>query len=376
MKIIADDKIPYLKGVLEPYIDVEYLPGGDITKEKLEEVVGLITRTRTKCNAELLAGSSVKAVASATIGIDHLDTGYCEENDIKWFNAPGCNSGGVQQWFITALMHYVTIKQLKLSDLTLGVIGVGNVGKKIVRFAESVGMRVLLNDPPREEREGSCQFRSLDVLQRECDVLTFHVPLTRSGKHKTFHMANDDFFKNVKPGTLLINSCRGEVVDTESLQRFLLSGVISDVILDVWENEPDLSKILLGKSFLATPHIAGYSIEGKANGTAAVVRAISGVLGFPLDEWYPDEVANQEPKVYKLNAKNKSFEELLFEVFSNTYNIKGDDKMLRSHPEKFEKLRSDYNYRNESVAWTIELNNGTPEMAQIFRNLGFNVIFN
>ncbi len=373
MKIIADNKIPYLKGVLEPFIEVVYSPGGEITKEKLNDVVGLITRTRTKCNEDLLAGTAIKAIASATIGIDHIDTHYCETNNIKWFNAPGCNSGGVQQWFITALLHYVIDKQKKLSDLTLGVIGVGNVGKKIVRFAEAVGMRVLLNDPPREEREGSCQFRSLDVLQQECDILTFHVPLITKGKYKTYHMADDDFFKKVKPETLLINSCRGEVVDTESLQNAMLSGIISDVIIDVWEDEPNLSRSLLEKCFLATPHIAGYSIEGKANGTAAVVRAIAKTFDFPLEEWYPDEVANQPSNVYLLNMEQKSFEELLLEVYATTYNIRADYKLLLDNPERFEDLRSNYNYRNEPIAWTIELFNKNLKFTALLKALGFKV---
>ena len=177
MKVIIDNKIPLLQGVLEPFIDVEYYPGKEISKEKVRDADALIIRTRTKCNADLLEGTSIKFIATATIGYDHIDTEYCKSRGIAWTNAPGCNSGSVMQFIASAILTWAKEKQINIEDRVLGVVGVGNVGNKVVRLAENLGMQVLLNDPPRERTEGKCGFVSLKGILRDADIITLHVPL-------------------------------------------------------------------------------------------------------------------------------------------------------------------------------------------------------
>ncbi len=194
MKIIIDDKIPYIKGALEPYAEVIYMPGGKTTAEVVKDADALITRTRTKCNEKLLAGSSVKFIATATIGFDHIDTAYCQKANIIWTNAPGCNSSSVEQYIASALMVMAEKKGFNLSEKTIGVVGVGNVGKKVARIADIFGMKVLLNDPPRARAESPEGFVELDVILRESDIITLHVPLNYEGIDKTFHLADESFF--------------------------------------------------------------------------------------------------------------------------------------------------------------------------------------
>ena len=214
MKVIIDDKIPFIKNALELYADVEYLAGNAITRDKLKDADAIIIRTRTKCNTELLEGTKVKFIASATIGYDHIDTQYCEEKDIFWTNAPGCNSGSVLQYMTSALLFYARQKNIDLKDRVLGVVGVGNVGRKIVKLAEVLDMRVVLNDPPKVREEGLCGFISLEGVLREADIISFHVPLNMNGEDKTYHLADTNFIEKMIDGSVLINTSRGEVVDT------------------------------------------------------------------------------------------------------------------------------------------------------------------
>ena len=209
MRIVADDKIPFLKGVFEPYAEVRYLPGGAIRQEDLRNADALITRTRTRCNRELLAGTPVRFIATATIGFDHIDAAAMKELEIDWTNAPGCNARSVAGYLAAALTGF----QRPLRGLTLGVVGVGNVGRRIVETGEALGMRVLRNDPPRAEREGSAGFSELAQLLEESDFITLHVPLERGGAHPTFHLADEVFLNAMKPGAVLLNTSRGEVAD-------------------------------------------------------------------------------------------------------------------------------------------------------------------
>ncbi|GET29786.1 4-phosphoerythronate dehydrogenase [Prolixibacter sp. SD074] len=202
MKIIIDDKIPYIKGALEPFAEVVYLPGSKTTPEVVKDAGALITRTRTKCNRELLEGSGVKFIATATIGFDHIDTEYCSETGIEWTNAPGCNSGSVEQYIASALAVLSQKRHFALSGKTLGIVGAGNVGKKVARIAGAYGMKVLLNDPPRERAEGKSNFVSLDEILAQSDIITLHVPLNMAGEDKTFHLADDAFFAKAKKKTI------------------------------------------------------------------------------------------------------------------------------------------------------------------------------
>ena len=248
MKVIVDDKIPFIKEAIEKIADeVVYAPGKDFTPSLVKDVDALIIRTRTRCNRELLEGSKVKFIATATIGFDHIDAEYCREAGITWTNAPGCNSASVAQYLQSSLILLQALKGINLPEVTIGIIGVGNVGSKVAKVAQELGMRVLLNDLPREDKEGKQGFSSLQTLAEECDILTFHVPLYREGKYKTCHLADDAFFQSLKRKPVIINTSRGEIIETGALLNALDTGLVSDAIIDVWENEPAINLTLLDR---------------------------------------------------------------------------------------------------------------------------------
>ena len=210
IKIIADDKIPFLKGIFEPYADIEYYPGKVISRELVKNADALIIRTRTKCNQQLLTGSSVKIIATATIGFDHIDTKYCEDHNINWVNAPGCNSTSVMQYVASAMLNVANKNDFYLLDKTIGIVGVGNVGRKVQKLAENLEMKILLNDPPRERNEGSKDFCSLEKIMEESDIITLHVPLIEEGIDKTFHLIDNVFFGNLPQSPIIINNFGGK----------------------------------------------------------------------------------------------------------------------------------------------------------------------
>ena len=291
IKIIADSKIPFLKGVFENVAEINYLNPSDITHETVKDADALIIRTRTNCNAALLDNTNVKFIATATIGFDHIDTEYCKQNNITWINAPGCNSYSVKQYIASALLTIACKKNINLSEKSIGVVGVGNVGSKVARVAEIFGMKVLLNDPPLERREGKNNFVSIEQIISESDFITFHVPLIKDGIDKTYHMADESFFNKLKKKVILFNTSRGPVVKNIALKNAIIGGKIEAALLDVWENEPNIDLELLDKVEIATPHIAGYSADGKANGTSVSVRSVSEFFNLGIDKnWYPKEI--------------------------------------------------------------------------------------
>lgn len=373
MKIVCDNKIPFLRGVLEPYAEVVYLPGRETTADVVRDADAIITRTRTICNETLLSGSSVKVIATATIGFDHIDTGWCEGHGIIWKNAPGCNSWSVKQYISSVLVSLARMRSLSLEGMTLGVVGVGNVGSKVAQAASALGMNVLLNDPPREREEGG-GFVSLDEILEKSDIITLHVPLSREGEDATWHLFDAGLLNRMKKSQILINSSRGPVVDNAALKSALKSHSIAGAVLDVWEGEPDLDPELVGLLDITTPHIAGYSADGKANGTAASVRTVSEVLGFPLTEWFPTQVPEPEmPLRFGIDALGKSLQEILSEAILYTYDVLGDSDRLRANLGSFEKLRGDYQIRREPSAFTLDLKGGTDDMARALKALGFKV---
>lgn len=346
MKIIIDDKIPYINEAISQIADeVVYVPGKDFTSELVRDADALIIRTRTHCNRELLEGSRVKFIATATIGFDHIDTDYCCRTGITWTNAPGCNSASVAQYIESALALLKLTKGKKPDEMCIGIIGVGNVGSKIIKVAELQGMRVLLNDLPREEKEGNAAFCSLEKIAEECDVITFHVPLYKEGKYKTFHLADESFFRSLKRKPILINTSRGEVVDTHALLQALQTGGVSEAIIDVWENEPDIDHELLDKAFIATPHIAGYSADGKANATRMSLDAICRF--FKIEAAYTISPPAPESNIIQATSQE--------EAFLKMYNPLRDSDILKAHPERFEQLRGNYPLRREKNAYSINL---------------------
>ncbi|KAF0140335.1 MAG: erythronate-4-phosphate dehydrogenase [Stygiobacter sp.] len=373
IKIVADDKIPFLKGVLEPFAEVSYLSPKEITNAAVKDADALLVRTRTKCNADLLENSSVKFIATATIGYDHIDGSYCDANKILWMSAPGCNSSSVQQYIASALVTIAANKKFKLSDKTIGIVGVGNVGSKVERLAKAIGMNVLLCDPPRQRREGGNQFVSLDELVKGSDIITFHVPLNRSGEDKTFHMADEQFFESFSESKIIFNSSRGEVVETIALKNAIKNGSVSDLVLDVWENEPNIDPELLELADIATPHIAGYSADGKANGTAICVNGLAEFFSLPLDRnWYPNEIPNSSSSnIIGIDCTGKTEEEIIREVVLSTYKVEEDDNRLRSSIGTFEKQRGDYPVRREFTFYSLELKNCEEKIQNKLYQIGF-----
>lgn len=336
MKIIVDNKIPYIKEALEAIADeVVYLPGKAFTPQDVKDADALITRTRTRCDRALLEGSKVKFIGTATIGFDHIDTAYCHEAGITWSNCPGCNAGAVEQYIHSALLLLQKEKGFDLTKSCLGIVGVGHVGSRIRYMAEKLGMRVLLNDPPRADR-GESGFTDLCTLAKECDIITFHTPLEREGAYRTFHLADNSFFHSLKRRPYIINTSRGEVIDTQAILSALDKELIGGAIIDVWENEPHISLELLQKVFIGTPHIAGYSADGKANATRMVLESLCRFFGkemnfriLPPEQPHPPYDADENIRQLQM------------------YNPHRDCDALRLHPELFEQLRGDYPLRRE-----------------------------
>jgi erythronate-4-phosphate dehydrogenase len=373
IRIIADKDIPFLNGVLEPYANVTYLPGKQITRDILKDADAILIRTRTKCYESILKGTSVSFIGTATIGFDHIDTQYCEEHNIKWTNAPGCNSSSVQQYIAGALLKMASEFGFNLADKTIGIIGVGNVGTKVEKFARIMGMDVLLNDPPRARKEGEKNFVNLETILYESDIVTVHVPLNLVGEDCTHHLFNEMSFKKIKKGAWFINSSRGEIVDTIAVKNAIESGKSGGTVLDVWENEPFIDLELMAKAFIATPHIAGYSIDGKANGTAMVVNALCKYFDLPLKDWYPGNVPQPPAPEIIIDAKGKSDEDIIREAVSQTYNITADDIKLRFLPSDFEKQRGEYPLRREFPSYTINLKGGNKKVQKMVKEMGFNL---
>ena len=373
MKVVADDKIPFLKGALEPYAEVIYVPGKHIDHEILKDADALLIRTRTICNEKLLGGTKVRFIGTATIGFDHIDTQYCNKSKIFWTNSPGCNSSSVNQYIAAALLKISFVNDFSLKDKTLGIVGVGNVGSKVEKFARTIGMNVLLNDPPRARLEGKRNFQQLTEVLSMSDILTVHVPLNLIGDDYTYHLFNDDNLRKIKPGAWFINSSRGEVADTSALKTAINTRIIGGAIIDVWENEPDIDHELMNLALIATPHIAGYSTDGKANGTSMVVNSLCRFFNLPVLNWYPGNVPTPASPDIFIDCNGRSDQEILVEAVMHTYNIDEDNARLRYSPSDFEMLRGDYPLRREFTSYSVNLRGGTENVCRILETIGFKV---
>ena len=340
IKIVADSAVPFLEGVFEPYAEVKYMGGSDIGPDDVRDADALIIRTRTKCDAALLDGSRVKFIATATIGTDHIDFPYCDAHGITVRNAPGCNAGGVMEYVFSALYGLASRKAISLEGDTIGIIGVGHVGSLIERMGLSLGFKILKCDPPRAEAEEPFGFCDLDYLLQNSQIVTMHTPLNET----TRGMADRHFFSMMRPGAFFINASRGEVVCDDALKEAIPK--LGPVIIDTWNHEPDIDLELMDKVAIATPHIAGYSYQGKQNGTAAAVRAVAHYFGIQsLYEFFP-KTDLPENEAVKLDLKGLNQGEIAA-VLQYNYPIFTDDFMLRVAPEDFDKLRAEYKYRRE-----------------------------
>lgn len=363
MKIVADKNIPFLKGIVEKYGDVLYLPGNEFTKESIKDADTLIVRTVTYFGEDILEGSKVKLICSATIGYDHIDTEYCEQNNIVWRNAPGCNSGSVMQYIVSALIQLSRKKGFKLQDKTIGIIGVGNVGWKVAKACALLGMKVLLNDPPRQHEEKSNIFVNIDTIKREADIITFHTPLIKEGEYKTHHIADEVFFQSLSKKPFILNSARGGIINTKAIKQALKKGLVAGAVIDCWENEPDIDTEFLEMADIATPHIAGYSADGKENATRMSLEWLASFWKLPEEPIKEIQVPSIENPVIELQ-KNEIEDTLL-----RTYNILDDHDAFLHDPVKFSSLRANYPLRREYFAYKIR--GGNSESRFVLSNLGF-----
>ena len=342
MKVIVDNKIPFIREAVEHIADeVVYAPGNGFTPELVRDADALIIRTRTRCDRHLLEGSRVRFIATATIGFDHIDTDYCRQAGIQWANAPGCNAPSVAQYIQSVLLLLQLNRDKPLAGLTMGIVGVGHVGSLVTEVATDMGLKVLANDPPREEQEGPGRFHTLDELAAECDIISLHVPLVREGRYPTYHLADDRFFRSLQRRPVFINTSRGEVHDTQALLRALDEGLVADAVIDVWENEPDIDRTLLQRAFIGTPHIAGYSADGKANATRMALNALCRFFDIRPDF----HIAPPKPLNPVITAATET------EACLQVYDPRRDSDALKAHPERFEQLRGDYPLRRERQAY-------------------------
>lgn len=329
MKIVADSHIPFLDACISSMIQL--VSCDHITHNDILDADALLVRTRTVCDAAILNGTQVRFIGSATIGTDHIDLNYCREAGIEVCNAPGCNAPAVAQWVLSSIGHWMDKCNINdTSSLTLGVVGVGHVGSIVARWARQLGFAVMLNDPPLEH-SGNCNvnFSHIDQLLEHCDIITFHTPLTRESQWPTWHLCDVDFLNRASRCRLLLNAARGAVCDTNALLEWN-----GDTAIDCWESEPNIDGQLLNRAFIATPHIAGYSQEGKMRGTAMVLQGLSRHFGISIQPLFPKTPLNGAGQV-------------TLQQIMDSYNPLTDTAHLKSSPESFEVLRNNYPLRHE-----------------------------
>ncbi len=382
MRIVADDAIPLFKGVLEnvlPSVEIQYLPGSSITAADVQNADALFVRTRTKCNRELLEKSNVQFIATATIGTDHFDEKFLKEKGIYFTNAPGCNAASVCDYWTAALLEMCVKYGKRFSDLTLGVVGVGNIGSRIAKRAKAFGMRVLCSDPPREAR-GDLLFGtkedyvSLRELYRKANVITFHTPLVREGLYRTDYLFDASSVSELQVGVWVFNMARGGVVSEEALERALQAKVCGGAVLDVFENEPNISRQILNAVDFSTPHIAGYSLDGKANATTAVIQSFAQFFDIPKLQNFQAKISNIAQPVILNLAKGLSDESALLQIFKTSYDISKDSEMLRVAPELFEKFRKEYAVRREPFAHSLKIKGASKRVLELARFVGFQIM--
>ena len=352
MKIVVDDKIPYIQPALKELADEVVVKGGsEIGPEDVRDATILLVRTRTRCDGTLLEGSAVRLIVTATIGYDHLDTAFLEKAGIKWANCPGCNATSVAQYVKNSLLALQQEHRLDLSGATMAIIGVGNVGTAVLKaMQEEDGVSrprsILLFDPlcshfPLTEYNNT-SWCDIKRIQDEADIISFHTPLTSYGPCPTRHMADEAFFRRLKHKPIIINAARGGVLDEAALLRAMGEELVGDVVIDTWENEPNICSALLQRAFIATPHIAGYSADGKANATRMTLAAVCKFLGRSM-------TFSIHPPTISLSGQ-LSCDSITRSL--QLYDPRLDSQRLKNAPEKFEFLRGHYPLRRER--WSDE----------------------
>ncbi len=373
MKILVDENMPYAVELFSRLGNVQAVPGRPIPQDALNDADALMVRSVTKVNEALLAGKPVKFVGTATAGTDHVDDAWLQQQGIGFSAAPGCNAIAVVEYVFSSLLILAQRDGFQLRDKTVGIVGVGNVGSRLNARLRALGIRTLLCDPPRADRGDEEAFSSLDQLVAEADILTFHTPLNMSGPYSTHHLVDADLLARLPADRILINACRGEVVDNAALLDALNGAKKLTAVLDVWEPEPDLSLALLDKVAIGTAHIAGYSLEGKARGTTQVFEAFSQFIGqpqkVPLEELLP------APEFPVVSFSGELNEARLLRLIHLVYDVRRDDAPLRRVAGKageFDKLRKFYEERREWSSLKVICDN--PATVELLNKLGFTAV--
>lgn len=376
LKILADENIPALEALFGDLGELRRLPGRNLSAADVADVDILLVRSITRVDETLLGNAAVKFVGTATIGTDHLDTRRLDERGIRWCSAPGCNADAVVEYVLSALWHLCAEREMDPLGLTVGVVGAGNVGGRLVARLRALGVEVLVCDPPRAAREGSEGFVELEQLLASADLVALHTPLTRGGDHPTHHLLNQSNLGLLKPEAILLNAGRGPVIDNRALTEFMQRRTDLQLVLDVWEDEPLVQPELAAQCAIATPHIAGYTLDGKIRGTWMLYREVCSWLGRPaavtLDSVLP------EPEVAAL-AVNGSVDPL--RPIALVYDPYRDDRALRrtlylpptERMAAFDRLRKEYPVRREFSSLRID---GLEDEGQVelLGNLGFSAV--
>lgn len=377
MILVVDENIPQGKEAFGNFGQVISAPGRKITNDMLTNVDALIVRSITNVNEELIKNTPVKFIGTATIGTDHVDKNYLQNKGIQFADAAGCNAYSVAEYVVASINKYVLNTGKKFNELSIGIIGCGNVGSKVARFADALDMKTIINDPPLERKNGEKFFQTLDEAL-SADVITFHVPLNKTGIDKTVHLLNAQNINKIKPGAMLINSSRGAVVCNESLLNRIKNKNDLFTVLDVWENEPNINIELLEKVNFGTPHIAGYSFEGKINGTKIIHDKLAEFLGVNSD-WLPDYPDIQVDE-FTFNSTG-NFELELDKLITAIYNIGSDSEQLKKyHPDEteplgkyFDKLRKEYPVRREFNNYKVKITPAENSIKELLKRLRFAV---
>ncbi len=374
MLVVAGENIPYVREVfsqLEGVDEVRIVKKGEMTAEAVRDAEILLVRSVVKVNESMLAGTRVRFVATATIGTEHVDLDYLRSRGIEFASAAGSNARSVAEYVAAALLVLESRGVIKLEGATLGVVGVGNVGSRVVKVAEALGLKTLLNDPPRARGEGPQGFVSLDEVAAESDVVTFHVPLEKYGPDPTYHLLGGEFLSKLKPRAVVINSSRGAVVDTAALVE-ARGAKLGALALDVWEGEPSVPRTLFDVADIGTPHIAGHSFDGKVAGTRMIYEAACRFLG--REPAWPDDLPPREELKARLERPS------LLDAVRASYDIEADHEGLReilrrdSAAERaaaFGEFRKGYRRRREFRNWEVELAEGAGSVEPTLRALGF-----
>ena len=382
MKIIIDENIPLAAECFSTIGQVKLLPGREITSAKLTNCDILLVRSITKVNADLLNSSKIRFVGTATIGTDHIDENYLQQNNIGFASAPGSNANSVAEYVIAALLSVANKHKIKLEGMSVGIIGAGNVGSRVEKKVIALGMKPYLNDPPLQRQTGNAKYLPIERLF-DCDIITLHTPLTFEGVDKTYHLADEKFFRSLKPGCIFINTARGAVTDTEALKTAIRSGHIKATILDVWENEPNIDNELLRMVDISTQHIAGYSLDGKIAGMMMLYRAVCEYFDIEMTKQIEDFLPDPTVPEIQIAGNIDDEQRIIHETVQQVYAVGRDDfntrEILMVEPSKrgdfFDQLRKDHQIRREfgntTIAFDLEKNGRFEKLVGKLIGLGF-----